>query len=304
MNNYDDLFNNSEKKTNESKTNENNKSRPFDKNEWIEKKKLEREEAYHLLDTATEEITQDAEKFRDFLNTQAQFDRYSVSNALLIAYQHPNATRVADFSTWKENDVSINKGEKAITMLEPGNEFTREDGTTGFSVNVKKVFDISQTSISAADTRRKIPDERTAIKALIASSPCKIVLVDELKTANARYSPEKDTIFIVRQLEANEIFRSLAFEFGIAKCYQNGIERKDAMFPAYCSAYILCERNGFETGDFNFEKVPEQFKDKESKDIRKELGAVRDMANEISQDISREIEAIEKGNRSKDNGAR
>ena len=71
------------------------------------------------------------------LNTQAQFDRYSVSNALLIAYQHPGATKVADFSTWKEEDVFVKKGEKAITMLEPGSEFTREDGTTGFSANVK-----------------------------------------------------------------------------------------------------------------------------------------------------------------------
>ena len=189
-------------------------------------------------------------------------------------------------------------------MLEPGSEFTREDGTTGFSVNVKKVFDISQTSKLGTDTRRKIPDERTAIKALIASSPCEIVMVDELKVANARYSPEKDAVFIVRGLDANEIFRSLSFEIAIAKCSQNGIERKDAMFPAYCAAYILCERNGFDTGDFNFEKVPEQFKDKESKDIRKELGAIRDTANEISQDISRELETIEKGNRSKDKGAR
>ena len=257
-----------------------------------------------MLDTATEEITQDAEKFRDYLNTQARFDRYSVSNALLIAYQHPGATRVADFSTWKESDVSVNKGEKAIIMLEPGKEFTREDGTTGFSVNVKKVFDISQTSKSEADTRRRKPDERVAIKALIASSPCEIVMVDELKIANARYSPEKDTVFIVRGLEANEIFRALSFEIAIAKCSKNGIERKEAMFPAYCSAYILCERNGFDTGDFNFEKVPEQFNDKESKDIRKELGTVRDMASEISQDMSRELETMEKGNRSKDKGAR
>ena len=92
MNKYDDLFKNSDIKTNESTTNKNTKNRPFDKNEWMEKKQLEREEAYHLLDTATEEITQDAEKFRDYLNTQARFDRYSVSNALLIAYQHPDAT--------------------------------------------------------------------------------------------------------------------------------------------------------------------------------------------------------------------
>ena len=300
MNNYDDLFNNKDN----DKFQDKNKTTPFDKDAWIEKKRQERAEAYELLDTATDEIVKDAEKFRDFLNTQAQFDRYSVSNALLIAYQHPGATKVADFAAWKEDDVSVKKGEKAITILEPGSEFTREDGSTGFSVNVKKVFDISQTSSDNVNMRHRKPDERAAIKALIASAPCAVILVDELKTSNARYSADKNTIFIVRGLEANEIFRALSFEIGIAKCAQNDMDRKDAMFPAYCSAYILCERNGFDTGDFNFDKVPEQFAEKDAKETRRTLGSIRDMANEIGQEMNRQFEVMEKNNRSKDNGAR
>ena len=300
MNNYDDLFNNKDN----AKFQDKNKNTPFDKDAWIEKKRQERAEAYELLDTATDEIVKDAEKFRDFLNTQAQFDRYSVSNALLIAYQHPGATKVADFAAWKEDDVSVKKGERAITILEPGSEFTREDGSTGFSVNVKKVFDISQTSSDNVNMRHRKPDERAAIKALIASAPCEVILVDELKTSNARYSADKNTIFIVRGLEANEIFRALSFEIGIAKCAQIDMNRKDAMFPAYCSAYILCERNGFDTGDFNFDKVPEQFAEKDAKETRKTLGSIRDMANEIGQEMNRQFEVMEKNNRSKDNGAR
>ena len=299
MNNYDDLFN-----SNDNKFKENNKNTPFDKDAWVEKKRQERAEAYALLDTATEEIVKDAEKFRDFLNTQAQFDRYSVSNALLIAYQHPGATKVADFAAWKEEDISITKGEKAITILEPGSEFTREDGTTGFSVNVKKVFDISQTSSDNINMRHRKPDERAAIKALIASAPCGVVLVDELKTSNARYSPDKNQIFIVRGLEADEIFRSLAFEIGIAKCAEKDIDRKDGMFPAYCSAYILCERNGFDVGSFNFDKVPEQIADMDTTETRKTLGNIREMVNEVSQEMNRQFEAMEKNSRTKDDSAR
>ncbi len=297
MNNYDDLFKDNEKDK------ENSKKTPYDKDAWIEKKKQERAEAYELLDTATEEVAKDAEKFRDYLNTQAQFDRYSVSNALLIAYQHPGAVKLADFSTWKDEDVSVNKGEKAITILEPGSEFTREDGTTGFSINVKKVFDISQTD-SDLNIKRRTPDARSAIKALIASSPCEIVMVDELKVSNARYSTDKNTIYIVRGLEADEIFRSLAFEIGIAKYAEKGIDRKDGMFPSYCASYILCERNGFDTGDFNFEKAPERFADSDAKETRKTLNSIRDMSNEISQDMNRQFEVMDKNNRSKDDGAR
>ena len=298
MNNYDDLFNDNEK------INDNNKKTPFDKDAWIEKKKQERAEAYELLDTATDEIAKDAEKFRDFLNTQAQFDRYSVSNALLIAFQRPGATKVADFGTWKDDDVSVSKGEKAITTLEPGNEYTREDGSTGFSINVKKVFDISQTSSENFNMHRRKPDERAAIKALIASAPCDIKMVGELKVSNARYSPDKNTIFIVKGLDADEIFRSLAFEIGIAKCAEKDIDRKDGMFPSYCASYILCERNGFDTGDFNFEKAPERFADSDAKEIRKTLNSIRDMSNEISQDMNRQFEVMDKNNRSKDDGAR
>ena len=80
MNNYDDLFNS---KDNNDKAKNNIRNKPFDKDAWVEKKRMERAEAYVMLDNATEEIVSDGERFRDFLNTQAQFDRYSMSSALL-----------------------------------------------------------------------------------------------------------------------------------------------------------------------------------------------------------------------------
>ena len=297
MSNYDDLFNNDKYKDNANE-------KPFDKEAWAEKKQQERVEAYAMLDTATEEITNDPNKFREYLDTQSRFDRYSVSNALLIAYQHPGATRVAGFMSWKDNNASVNKGEKAIIMLEPGNEFTREDGSTGVNMNVKKVFDISQTSLADEGVNRRKPDVRSAIKALITSAPCKIVMVDELKDTDARYSHDKDAIYIVKGLDGDDIFRSLAFEIAIAKYAAKDFERKDCMFPAYCSAYILCERNGFDTQNFNFEKAPNQFTGKDAKEARNILGSIREMANEISQDMSRQFEAMEKNKRSKDNEAR
>ncbi|MBO4681699.1 MAG: hypothetical protein J5623_07325 [Clostridiales bacterium] len=300
MNNYDDLFNNNDKID---KSKDKNKNTPFDKDAWVEKKRQERAEAYELLDEATAEIVSDGERFRDYLNTQAQFDRYSVSNALLIAFQRPGATKVADFGTWKDDDVSVNKGEKAITILEPGNEYTREDGSTGFSVNVKKVFDISQTN-SDANVKRRTLDARAAIKALIASAPCAVVLVEKLDNCNARYSPDKNEIYIVKGLEANEIFRALSYEICIARAAQKDIDRKDGAFGSYCASYILCERNGFDTGDFNFDRVPERFADVDNKDVRKELGEIRDMANEISQEMNRQFEAMDKNKRSRDDGAR
>ena len=67
---------------------------------------------------------------------------------------------------------------------------------------------------------------------------------------------------------------------------------------------MLCERGGFDTGDYDFEKVPEMFKDAEPKAVRAQLDKIRDSANEISQDMSRNMEEQQKARRSRDDGAR
>ena len=140
MNNFDDHF------TAGGEKNESKSERSYNKEEWAAKKQQERTDAFELLDAATKEAVENCETFRDYLLVQSRFGRYSVSNALLIAYQNNEAAYLADFETWKEKGVFVHRGEKAITLLEPGNEFTREDGTTGFSVNVKRMFDVSQTN--------------------------------------------------------------------------------------------------------------------------------------------------------------
>lgn len=298
MNNYDDLFTaNGEKK--ESKT-----EHPFNKEEWAAKKQQERAEAFEMLDAATEEAVANPETFRDYLLIQSRFGKYSVSNALLISYQNNEATYLADFETWKEKGVFVQKGERGITLLEPGNEFTREDGTTGFSINVKKVFDISQTNSERSYSRRT-PDERRVLKALISSSPCDIRMTNELDgNVCARYVPKDDAIYIRQGLDGEDIFRSLSQEIVIANFAKNGVAREDCVFTAYCATYVLCERNGFDTGDFDFEKVPEMFKDAEPKAIRGQLDKIRDAANELSQDMNRIMEEQQKAKRSRDDGAR
>lgn len=298
MNNYDDLFTaNGEKK--ESKT-----ERPFNKEEWAAKKQQERAEAFEMLDNATVEAVANSETFRDYLLIQSRFGKYSVSNALLISYQNNEATYLADFETWKEKGVFVQKGERAITLLEPGNEFTREDGSTGFSINVKKVFDISQTNSERSYSRRT-PDERRVLKALISSSPCDIRMTNELDgNVCARYVPKDDAIYIRQGLDGEDIFRSLSQEIVIANFAKNGVAREDCVFTAYCATYVLCERNGFDTGDFEFKKVPEMFKDAEPKAIRGQLDKVRDSANELSQDMNRIMEEQQKAKRSRDDGAR
>lgn len=90
-----------------------------------------------MIDDTASSIVQDGEKFKAFLDTQARLDRYSAANALLIYKQYPQATQLKDFNDWAEEKVSISKGAKSISILEPV-EYAKNDGTTGISYNVKR----------------------------------------------------------------------------------------------------------------------------------------------------------------------
>ena len=92
-------------------------------------------------------------------------------NAVLITAQKADATQLSDFKGWKNNGVFIKKGESGIVLLEPGEEYTKEDGTVGVSYNSKKVFDISQTTAKAKDRPAMKRDERLLLKAIIHNAP-------------------------------------------------------------------------------------------------------------------------------------
>ena len=144
---------------------------PYSKDDWIKQRNENRALAYEMLETATEELN-NPDTVMSYLDIQSKFDRYSVSNALLVAYQNPEATRLCDSKTWQKNHVFINKGETGIIILEPGKEYTRDDGKTVTPYNAKKVFDISQTNARPRQQKTRTPDVRLVIKGMdIASTP-------------------------------------------------------------------------------------------------------------------------------------
>ena len=293
MANFDDLFSGTKQESKKTET------PAFDKEAWAEKKQQERNEVYAMLDEAIGELTSDGECFKDYLNVQSIFNRYSVSNALLITYQNNEATRLADFDTWKENGVSVQKGETSIRILEPGKEYTRDDGTTGVSMNVKHMFDISQTD---AEPRRRQPmqyDERKLLKALIQTSPCDIVGTDTLpQNINAAYIPGKNIIQIRKGMSAQEIFSNLSDCIAGAKAEQKNIAVDERSFTSRCVSYIVSGKFGMDVGDYSFDDVKSVFAGKEPKQIRETLEKVRDTANEIGLAMEKALDEKNKSDRS------
>lgn len=104
-------------------------SKPFDKAEWAAQKQAQRKEAYELIDNTCLEMTSGGDAFRSYLEVQGRFDRYSVNNAILVSAQMPEATQLKEKAAWKANRVYVNKDAQKVIILEPGQEYTREDGS-------------------------------------------------------------------------------------------------------------------------------------------------------------------------------
>lgn len=278
---------------------------PFDKDSWAEKKQAERKDAYAMIDDYVSEMGGNGDMFHTYLDVQARFDRYSVSNAVLIAAQYPEATKLADFDTWRDSGVHVLKDEESITILEPGEKYERDDGSTGNYCNVKKVFDISQTNSRQRPEPAAARDERLLLKALMNNAPCGFEISDELpEGVNVAYNAEKNVVQIRRGLEAPTIFRGLAQELAKAHMDRGNISCESPGFAAYCVSYMLCKRNGVSVDNFSFDRLPERYGQMESRELRDEAGVMREIAGEISKDMYRLFQAQEKAQKNRDDEAR
>lgn len=283
---FDDIF------AEQPKQAENRTLEPFDREAWVEQKKQARDKAYAMIDDTALRMESNSELFQTYLDVSARFDRYSVGNAILVTAQKPDATRLAAFETWKENGAYIRKGAIAVSILEPGDEYTKADGTTGVRYNLRRVFDISQTSAKQKAAAPQTVDSRMLLKALIHDAPCKFEITDDLREGvNAIYRPENRTIYVRRGMEAPDLFRAISYELAHAHLDQGeGYRRSDSAFPAYCISYVLCKRYHIAEDKFRFERMPEGMSAMEAPEFRAILQEIRDTANDISLNMNKTLD--------------
>ena len=85
-------------------------SNSYNKEEWKKKKQEQLQNAYNMIEEATEELKNDSSFFKSYLDVQSRFDKYTVRNALLLTKQLPNATQLKDYNGWKEAKVNFKLG--------------------------------------------------------------------------------------------------------------------------------------------------------------------------------------------------
>ena len=262
--------------------------------EWKARKKAEKDTVYRMIDDTAEDIVKDPAKFAGYLDTQSRMDRYSATNALLIYRQRPDATQLKDFNDWAAEKVSIRKGEKSISILEPV-EYTKSDGTAGVSFNVKKMFDISQTNAAPNRAPAYNQDLRAVAAAMIDTAPVAVETLDELPYPGmgALYDNEQQKLYVRRNIgDSAALCQCLAQELSHAQLAAHGTQpynRRDVGFQAVCIGYMLCSKYGIDTRNFAINRIPENWQQKEPKEIKSELTSMRTAMHEIHSRVSEQL---------------
>jgi hypothetical protein len=228
--------------------------------------------------------------FRQYLDVQGRFDRYSVANAILVSAQMPEATQLKDYSKWKQSRVYVNKDAQKITILEPSKEYTREDGSKAVSYNTKTVYDISETSASGRTEQPEPKAMRELVSALIDASPVPFQPVDDLEMASY-YDSSQQTIFIRTGLTDEQLFVSMAKEVSAAVYDFKYNESRDASdFKSFCTAYMVSTRYGVDTKGFSFDKLPKEYEQMDTQAFKGELSSMRDVLGEIQSEMYKSLE--------------
>lgn len=265
-------------------------SKPFDKEQWAAQKQAQRKEAYELIDNTCSEMMISGDSFRQYLDVQGRFDRYSVNNAILVSAQMPEATQLKEKAAWKQSRVYVNKDAQKVVILEPSKEYTREDGSKAVGYNAKEAYDISETSAKDRQEAQEKKSMRELVSALIDASPVPFVPVADLEMP-AYYDSEQQSIFIRTGLNEEQLFVSMAKEVSAAVFdFKHNESREASEFKSYCVAYMISSRYGVDTRGFNFSRLPKELAETDTQAFKGELGSMRDVLGEIQSEMYKSME--------------
>lgn len=264
---------------------------------FIAESKNNRNRCYDLSEQATAAVATDGQAFRQYLDVQSRFERYTANNALLIMAQNPGAQKLGDYGYWRDQGAYVKRTERQnpVLIMEPGKEYEREDGSIGTYYNAKKLYDISQTTMRDKAQPQPEVDERQLIRALVSNPPVNIVAADPdqmPEDKGAVFEPEESCIYVRKGMDAAGIFQSLTPELALAGFADGdkGYDRDEDAFHAYCASYMLCKKYGMDTQHYDFSHAPEFFEGMEPQEVRGELSKARDAANAISSRMAKVLD--------------
>ena len=273
---------------------------------------MKSDEAKNLSNQALAELQQSLEAGRSdtlqrFLDYMGRFHEYSWNNCLLIAFQMPNASRVAGFRRWLKLGRHVRKGEKGIGILAPlayrkSQEADDQDDDTKAHIRgfkVVHVFDVSQTEGEELPQLASIhgdPGEYLPrLECLIRDSG--IGLTDEPLPVGTKGVSRKGHIAIAEGLPQAERFAVLAHE--LAHEWMHDEEHRQQMArtvretEAEAVAFVVCRAFGFDCSTRSSDYI--QLYRGDATTLAESLQRIQKTATRIIQSLDETRQSAEEG---------
>lgn len=275
------------------------------------------------LKTGVNEIFESGQ-YEQYLKVMSKFHDYSTNNTILIALQRPDATRVAGFTTWKnEFQRSVKKGEKGIKILAPmffkkePQEKDVTDSETHSSENheqeeneeqiitrfkVVNVFDICQTEgkelprLGVDALKGDVEHYEAFYHSLEKTSPVPMAFEAIKDASHGYYDLVDKRIAIKAGLSQLQTIKTAIHEIAHATLHadkNSNTDRSTAEVQAESIAYTVCSYYGLDTSDYSFGYVAGWSRGKEIKELKDSLEIIRKTSSQIITDIDKHFSQIQ-----------
>ena len=275
------------------------------------------------LKTGVNEIFESGQ-YEQYLKVMSKFHDYSTNNTILIALQRPDATRVAGFTTWKnEFQRSVKKGEKGIKILAPmffkkePQEKDVPDSETHSSENheqeeneeqiitrfkVVNVFDICQTEgkelprFGVDALKGDVEHYEAFYHSLEKTSPVPMAFEAIKDASHGYYDLVDKRIAIKVGLSQLQTIKTAIHEIAHATLHadkNSNTDRSTAEVQAESIAYTVCSYYGLDTSDYSFGYVAGWSRGKEIKELKDSLEIIRKTSSQIITDIDKHFSQIQ-----------
>ena len=259
------------------------------KEEYAAQKKQEREEIWGMIDGKAQEVFQNGDSLKGFLDFMGQCKPQRTDNLFLLYAQNPEIRQVKTFEKWKEEGKVVKTGSKGYNFI-VGQEYEK-DGVIQQGYSIQKAYDISQIRTKQPEEAEPKPMDQL-MEALLTDSEVRIQIADNLPEGiQAQYIPKQRTVYVRNGMDENTTFHAVNRELACAALDQHdgNYVRKKVNAQAYCAAYVIGKRYGAEVSGFQFGKVAEMQANgqKDPQELRGFLNDVRQAAYTIRTHMER-----------------
>lgn len=271
---------------------------------WAKKAKEKREAAFAMIVEMSESVFKRKSKTKliDYLIAQSNFPDYTVRNCLLIAAQRPGATMLKSYDGWKDlsDRIIIRKNSVGITVIEPGDEYTRRDGSVGRYYNTRTLFDISQIQGYDNEIEKEsvsFDDKLVALFHVTSAFRIKIFShTDESKAVI--YSRSEVRMYINKQIDTAIIFYQLLVELAHS-IFSERDDYSRAKYGFMCQAvgFIVCRMIGEEDLANNIADsfdVPTEYAELKKNDVISILESIKRASHTITSEYGKQLKKLKK----------